>query len=110
YLAVGGGYAVYEQSVLQIDGRPNPAPRDIHRGAFDFGAGVDTSLWRWIGLRGEVRDFYTGSPAYNLPNLGGGQHNVVAGGGFVLRWGGERVSFLQGCVTRSRRYLKASPN
>jgi hypothetical protein len=81
------GYAVYEQGVLQIDGRPNPAPRDIHRGAFDFGAGVDTSLWRWIGLRGEVRDFYTGSPAYNLPGLGGGQHNVVAGGGFVLKWG-----------------------
>jgi Outer membrane protein beta-barrel domain len=87
YVAVGGGYAVYEQSILQIDGRPNPAPREIHRGAFDFGAGVDTSLWRWIGLRIEVRDFYTGSPAYNLPNLGGGQHNVVAGGGFVLKWG-----------------------
>jgi len=78
YLAVGGGYAVYEQSALQIDGRPNPAPRDIHRGAFDFGAGVDRSLWRWIGLRGEVRDFYTGGPAYNLPNLGGGQHKLNA--------------------------------
>jgi hypothetical protein len=87
YLAVGGGYAVYEQSILQMDGRPNTAPRDIHRVAFDFGAGVDTSLWRWIGLRSEVRDFYTGSPAYNLPGLGGGQHNVVAGGGFVLKWG-----------------------
>jgi len=87
YVAVGGGYAVYEQSVLQIDGRPNPSPRDINRGAFDFGAGVDTSLWRWIGLRGEIRDFYTGSPAYNLPNLDGWQHNVVAGGGLVLKWG-----------------------
>ena len=53
----------------------------------DFGGGVGTRLWRWIGLRFEIRDFYTGSPAYNLPNLGGGQHNVVAGGGFVLKWG-----------------------
>jgi len=87
YVAVGGGWAVYEQSLLRIDGAPNQAPRDIHRGAFDFGGGVDTKLWRWLGLRAEIRDFYTGSPAYNLPNLGGGQHNVVAGGGFVLKWG-----------------------
>ncbi len=87
YFVVGGGYALYEQSLLQIDGKPNPAPRYLHRGAFDFGGGADTKLWRWIGLRGEIRDFYTGSPAYNVPNVGGGQHNVVAGGGFVLKWG-----------------------
>jgi len=87
YVAFGGGVAFYQQSVLQIDGTPNPAPRDIHRAALDFGGGFDTSLWRWIGLRAEIRDFYTGSPAYNLPNLGGGQHNVVASGGFVLKWG-----------------------
>src|SRR5439155_1679027 len=65
---------------------PN-ALRYIHRGAFDFGAGLDTKLRRWIGARGEIRDFYTGSPAYNLPGITGGQHNVVASGGFVLKWG-----------------------
>src|SRR5437016_8698433 len=81
YVAFGGGVAFYQQSVLQIDGTPNPAPRDIHRAALDFGGGFDPSLGRWIGLRAEIRDFYTGSPAYNLPNLGGGQHNVVASGG-----------------------------
>ena len=86
YVAVGGGYAVYERSALRINGTPN-ADRYIHRGAFDFGAGLDTKLWRWIGARGEIRDFYTGSPAYNLPGITGGQHNVVAGGGFVLKWG-----------------------
>jgi hypothetical protein len=37
YIAVGGGVAFYEQSLLQKDGRPNPAPRDISRGVFDFG-------------------------------------------------------------------------
>jgi hypothetical protein len=87
YVVIGGGYAAYQQSLFQIDGKPNSAPRNLHRAALDFGTGVDTELWRWIGLRGEVRDFYTGSPAYNIPNLGGGQHNVVAGGGFVLKWG-----------------------
>jgi opacity protein-like surface antigen len=87
YAAVGGGLAWYEQSVLRIDGKPNPAPRNTYRGAFDFGGGVDTKFRRWIGLRAEIRDFYTGSPAYNIPNLGGGQHNVVVGGGFVVKWG-----------------------
>jgi opacity protein-like surface antigen len=86
YFAIGGGYALYEQSHFQQNGADNPAPRFLHRGAFDFGGGVDVKFWRWIGLRGEIRDFYTGSPAFNT-SLGGGQHNVVAGGGFVIKWG-----------------------
>ena len=87
YVVVGGGYAVYEQSLLTLGGAPNPASRLVHRGAVDFGGGADTKLWRWIGLRGEIRDFYSGTPAYNLLSLGGRQHNVVAGGGFVVKWG-----------------------
>jgi hypothetical protein len=86
YVAVGAGYGVYERSALQIDGTPLH-PRYIHRGAFNFGGGVDTKLWRWLGLRGEIRDFYTGSPSYNVPTIHGGQHNVVAGGGFLVKWG-----------------------
>jgi hypothetical protein len=87
YVAVGGGYALYEQSFFRIDGRSNQAPRELHAGAFDFGGGVDIKFWRWIGLRAEARDFYTGSPAYNISGLPGRQHNPVAGGGFVLKWG-----------------------
>lgn len=84
-LAVGGGYALYEQSTARIDGQPNNAPRLFHRGAFTFGGGVDVRFWHRLGFRGEIRDFYTGSPAFNLP-LGGGQHNVIASGGIVLKW------------------------
>ncbi len=87
YVAVGGGYAAYEQSFFQLDGGPNRAPRELHRGVFDFGGGADVKLWRWIGLRGEIRDFYSGTPAYNISGTGAGQHNIVAGGGFVLKWG-----------------------
>ena len=87
YVAVGGGYALYEQSFFRIDSGPNRAPRELHRGALDFGGGADVKFWRWIGLRAEIRDFYSGSPAYNIPAITGGQHNVVAGGGFVLKWG-----------------------
>jgi opacity protein-like surface antigen len=86
YFAIGGGYADYEQSTTEINGQPNPASRQLARGVFDFGAGVDVHVWRWVALRGEARDFYTGSPNYNLASISGGQHNVVAGGAVVLRW------------------------
>jgi hypothetical protein len=53
---------------------------------FQFGGGVDVAVWRWLGLRGEIRDYYSASPTYNLASIRGGQHNVVAGGGIVLRF------------------------
>ncbi len=86
YALVGGGYADYEQSTTRIDGQPNPVSRELARGVFDFGAGVEVHVWRFVALRGEARDFYTGSPAYNLAGVSGGQHNVVATGALVLGW------------------------
>ena len=86
YFAVGGGWADYEQSTTTLAGNRNPAPRTVNRGAFDYGGGVDFKFLRFVGLRGEIRDFYTGSPAYNAPAMSGGQHNVVAGGGLVLKF------------------------
>lgn len=86
WVSGGGGWALYEQSLLTLDGRSNPAPRLTHRGAIQFGGGVDIRAWRLLSLRAEIRDFYSGSPAFNAPARGG-QHNVVAGGGIVLRFG-----------------------
>ena len=85
YLAAGAGAAWYEQSTVQLNGAPNSAPREAIHGAFNVGGGLDVRVWRWLALRGEIRDFYTGSPAYNVP-LTGGQNNLVAGAAFVLRW------------------------
>jgi opacity protein-like surface antigen len=86
YAVVGGGYADYEQSTTRIDGQPNSASRELARGVFDFGAGVDVRVWRFVAIRGEARDFYTGSPGYNVAAISGGQHNVTATGAFVLQW------------------------
>lgn len=87
YGVIGGGYALYEQSTSTVGGAPNPAPRHLTRGAFQYGGGLDIGVVKWLALRGEVRDFYTGSPALNIAALRGGQHNVVASGGFVFRFG-----------------------
>ncbi len=86
WLTVGGGYAQYESSDSLLNGSPNQGKIRVHRGALVYGGGIDVPVLRFLALRGEVRDFYTGSPSVNL-SLSGGQHNVVAGGGFVLRFG-----------------------
>ncbi len=87
WVAIGGGYAQYEHSLLRRDGQPNQAPRRQHGGAFTFGGGMDVRVLPWLSLRGEIRDFYTGSPNYNVLTSSGKRHNVVLGGGFVLRFG-----------------------
>jgi len=86
YFAAGGGWANYQQSTTTLAGNPNPAPRNLNHGVFDYGGGADFKFWRFVGLRGEIRDFYAGGPAYNTPAISGGQHNVVAGGGLVLKF------------------------
>jgi opacity protein-like surface antigen len=86
YALVGGGYGDYEQSTTRIDGQPNSVSRELARGVFDFGAGVEVHVWRFLALRGEARDFYSGSPAYNIAAISGGQHNIVATGALVLGW------------------------
>lgn len=86
FAVVGGGYADYQQSKTLLDGLSNPVSRQLARGVFDFGGGVDVRVWRFVSLRGEARDFFTGAPNYNVGTISGGQHNVVATGSFVLRW------------------------
>ena len=81
----GGGYGLYEQSATRLDGAANPAPRHVSRGTFLVGGGVDVKLVRLLALRGELRDFFTGRPELNVP-ISGGQHNVLVGGGIVLRF------------------------
>lgn len=85
FAAAGAGWALYEQSVSQLNGQPNPAPRTVNRGVFAYGAGADYRILPRLALRGEIRDFYSGNPALNVPGLGGGRHNVVVSGGFVIR-------------------------
>jgi hypothetical protein len=86
FVAVGGGWSIYEQSTTTLAGGANPAARVVSHGALDYGAGADFKFWRFVGLRAEVRDFYAGGPSYNSSAIRGGQHNVVAGGGLVLKF------------------------
>jgi hypothetical protein len=85
WAAIGGGYALYQESA-QLSNGQNTTNKFLNRGVFDYGGGVDYRLFRLIGLRGEVRDFLSGNPNLNAVPTSSTQHNVVASGGIVLRF------------------------
>lgn len=81
WASVGGGLAHYS---LDSGNTANKA-------ALQFGGGLDfkTGL-PLLGFRAEVRDFVTGDPNLNVINLANSSglhhHNVLVGGGLVLRF------------------------
>lgn len=88
WVLVGGGYARF------LEKKPVADPafvRGTNTGSLVYGGGVDTQplvhvLRIPIGLRVEVRDFYSGSPNYNQTVRGDLQHNVVFTGGLLIKF------------------------
>lgn len=85
WVAIGGGYGLYQQSA-QLSNGQNTTNKFLNRGVFEYGGGLDYRLFRFLGLRGEVRDFFSGNPNLNVALSTSTQHNVVASGGIVLRF------------------------
>jgi hypothetical protein len=83
--AIGGGYALYQQSAKLSNGQ-NETDKFLNRGTFDYGGGLDFRLFRFIGLRAEVRDFLSGNPDLNVALNSSTQHNVVASAGVILHF------------------------
>lgn len=83
FASIGGGWARYSFA--------GPA---TNKGALQYGGGVDIKTGiPLLGFRVEVRDFVSGQPEFaniSTQTLGsssnGWRHNVLAGGGIVLRF------------------------
>lgn len=85
--AVGGvGLARFKQSDTLIDGSPNTGDRANTTWAFDFGGGVDLNILPIFAIRGEVRDFVTGTPKFSQGFIENKQHNIFVAGGIVFKW------------------------
>ena len=83
WLSLGGGYGHFsEDSKLEFFG-DNPGRTGTSTGVFQFGGGVDVRVWRWLGVRAQVRDFYSGVPHLNVDTGRSRQHNYLVGGGIV---------------------------
>ena len=85
WVAIGGGYALYQQSA-QFSNGLNTTNKFLNRGLFDFGGGVDYTLFRFLGLRAEVRDLVSGNPNLNVALCSSTQHNLINGGGIIVRF------------------------
>jgi hypothetical protein len=90
WVSGGFGYGQYEGSKRLAGGALNPDVRQ-HVSTAQFGGGVDIRtpihILFPIGLRAELRDYYTVSaPSFGVPVRDGGQHNIVVAGGIVLRF------------------------
>ena len=85
WVALDGGYALYEQSA-QLSNGQNTANKFLNRGVFDFGGGLDYRLLSFLGLRAGIRDFLSGNPNLNVALSSSTQHNVVASGGISFRF------------------------
>lgn len=87
YVAVGGGLAHFNRSASQT---PSGSSSSINKGVFDIAGGLDFKLAPFLSVRGEVRDFYSGSPELTLNQVTGTfnqrQHNILGTGGLVLRF------------------------
>jgi len=82
WASIGGGWAHYSADA---------AGTSESKAALQYGGGLDfkTGL-PVLGFRAEVRDFVTGDPNLNVINLANNSglhhHNVLVGGGIVLRF------------------------
>ncbi len=90
WFSFGGGYALFEGSEKLASGADN-LNRYTSTGALQFGAGVDVRtrirVWKRIGLRGEIRDFYTfDTLMFTAPIRDNHEHNVIVSGGLIVRF------------------------
>jgi hypothetical protein len=82
WLSLGGGYGHFsEDSKLEFFGN-NTGKTGTSTGVFQFGGGLDVRVWR-LGVRAQVRDFYSGVPHLNVDTGRTRQHNYLVGGGIV---------------------------
>jgi len=83
WLSFGGGVGHFSENSTLIDGGANPGGSSTS-GVIQGGIGLDVKLWRRFSIRGEVRDFWSGTPDLPLATTGHTrQHNFFLGGGFV---------------------------
>jgi hypothetical protein len=85
WLSFGGGFAHFSENRSLIYGGANPAVSTTS-GVVEGGLGVDVRPFRGrvrrLGVRGEVRDFWSGTPDLPLADTAKTrQHNYFLGGG-----------------------------
>ena len=85
WVSVGGGYGRFREAPVTLYENPNPSSGS-NTGVVQFGAGLDVWVWHTWGGRFEARDFYSGTPAFNVDTGRSRQHNYYVGVGVIHRF------------------------
>jgi|SRR5215470_598101 len=86
WVSFGGGLGHFGVADHLEFGGTNPGNGNF-TGIFQMGFGLDVRIKRTISLRGQVRDFWSGTPDLNVDTGKGHQHNFFVGGGVIWRFG-----------------------
>jgi len=86
FLSVGGGYGRFNESKTLNQGTPNPGKTGTNTGVFQIGTGFEVRVKKTIGVRLDIRDFWSGVPQLNVDTGKSRQHNFFVGGGFVFHF------------------------
>jgi hypothetical protein len=83
WVSVGGGFGRFSENKNLIYFGTNPAGSST-TGVLQLGLGLDVRVWHRFSIRGQLRDFWSGTPDLPLAATGKSrQHNFFVGGGVV---------------------------
>ncbi len=86
WLSVGGGFGHFNPADhLEFGG--TSGAKGSTTGVMQIGIGLDVRLKQRFILRGEARDFWSGTPDILVDTGKSRQHNYLVGGGLVWRFG-----------------------
>ena len=86
WISFGGGFAHFSENGNLLYGGTNPGGSTTS-GVLQIGVGLDVRVWHRFSIRGQVRDFYSGTPDLPLADTGKTrQHNYFVGGGVVYHF------------------------
>ncbi len=83
WVSLGGGFGHFSENKNLVYYNANPGGSTTS-GVLEGGLGLDVKVWRRFSIRGQVRDFWSGTPDFPLANTGKSrQNNYFVGGGVV---------------------------
>jgi hypothetical protein len=86
WVSLGGGFGHFTEDKNLLYYGTNPGSSTTS-GVLQIGAGLDVKVWHRFSIRGQVRDFYSGTPDLPLADTGKTrQHNYFVGGGVVYHF------------------------
>ena len=87
WVSLGGGVAHYGKSSTLLFGGTNTGQSGTNTGVLQIGGGLDVKFFKKFSLRGELRDYWSGTPNLNVSTNKSRQHNLFVGGGIVWHFG-----------------------